>query len=207
MGAAIFVVCVVLLIVGGFTWAMRSGMKVEAARDAKLVQVATGHGLTVKPSLLLPMVFAAEGTVAGAPMRLAVDQVNSRRHGTQQVLRVIVRATAPRPTISVHRRDSERTELGPTFHEVSTGDNEFDRLFVTVVEDDAAALDFLSTVRADLLPFEGASLSGVQSFKVGSEVALAVDCTHPRFFEGGHLERAIDLVLRLTSNASGYRAA
>jgi len=207
MGAALFVVCVLLGVVALFYFSIRSGGKLIAARDAKLVAIATSHGLTVKPSSGA-LQFAAEGTAVGTPLRLAVESVSTRRHGSREMLRVVARAMAPRPAISVHRRaDTERTESGPTFHEVSTGDDDFDRLFITSVEDDAAALDFLSTVRAELLPFEGASLSGVESFKVGSEVALIVDCTHPRFFEQDWLEKAVGLVLRLASNTSSYRAA
>ena len=203
----VIAVCVVLGVLAFVVYAIRAGGKLVAARDAKLAQVAASHGLTVKRSSAA-LIFAAEGTAAGTPLRLAVERMNTRSHGTREVLRVVARATAPRPAISVHRRDeSERTEAAPTYHEISTGDDEFDRLFITAVEDDAAALDFLSTVRADLLPFEGASLSGVQSFKVGSEVALVVDCTHPRFFVQGSLEKAVELVLRLAGSPSGYRAA
>ena len=200
------VVVLVLALVVVLVWlAMRSGGNLIAARNATLARVASGQGLQVRTTGDV-LLFAADGTTAaGVPLRINLDRVSGTGHnrGTHWVLRLVARPNGPRPAIlaRLRRRASTLTENAPNLHEISTGDAAFDGLFVTAVENDDEALALLrSGLLTALAELRTTPLSGVEVLKVGSEVALNIDCTFDSgFFDDGRLERAIAIVVGVAS--------
>ncbi len=197
------VVVVGVLIAVGWA-AVRGGGKVLAARSQKLAEIAASLGLQIRPTPLAHL-FSAEGTTPqGVGLRISLDRVVRRGHGggNRWLLRLVGRPRGPLPAVLVrHRlRGGELAETTPSLHEISTADDAFDSVFVTSVEHDAASLSLLGpSVRAGLLGL-GTKLAGVQSLKVGGEVALAVDCTFDHaFFADGRVDEAVALVLRLAA--------
>jgi hypothetical protein len=181
-------------------WLSRSGGKLIAAENAALAAIATARGLTVKP-LPNSLMFSADGTIAGVTVRVATEYVDKGRGHRREVLRVVARPLGPRPAIMIRRRDEAGIELGPSFHELPSGEAAFDALFTTSVEDDAAATDFMASLRPDLVALGAGPLSsGVHTFKCGSEIVLVMDCTFDKkAFTDGRAAKAIDLILRIAS--------
>lgn len=196
----LFVLCVIGGIVGLLAWAVRAGGKIQAAQEAALTQLATQHGLTVRPHGDSREFSATSGEDGALRMSTSHDQkpgLGSRDH-----LRLVARSAKALPAIVVRNRElaGDVSELAPSFHELSTGDADFDARFITSVEDDAAARALLDTHKTELASFSTRARSGLELLKLGSEVVLMIDTTFERdFFKDGRANRAMELVKRLAA--------
>ncbi|HEX7604178.1 MAG TPA: hypothetical protein VF316_21315 [Polyangiaceae bacterium] len=200
--SVLFVLAVIGSIVAMFVLLARAGAKIQAAEDAALTQLATQHGLTVRPSGSRE--FSASSGEDGA-LRMSTSHDTKPGNGSRDHLRLVARSTRALPAIVVRNRElaGEVTELSPSFHELSTGDAEFDARFVTSVEDDAAARALLDAHKAELASFSTRARSGLELLKLGSEVVLMIDTTFERdFFKDGRADRAMQLVKRLATGAA-----
>jgi hypothetical protein len=208
LGTVAFVVWVIVTLT-------RRHTQFLAKRNSELRAVATARGLVVAPSKD-DQLFSAEGTTpGGVPLRIAIDRVIRRGPdgaAPDFVMRIVARSIGTPPAIIVRdRRSSETTEVAPDLHELSTRHTAFDEHFRTWAADDEAALTTLaSDAREILLELGKARFGksgrelwvGIDSFRVGSEVALITNIRFPvGFFAEGRIERAVDLVVRLASGA------